>query len=226
VKLVVLWIQLPLFAIVIGPLNAFASANPAASVLQTAGTYAMAAIVAFAAITLVFALLERYPGKTTLNWDPRRLSRFTLPKAILDADPKLWPRCVSQAVFSTVFALGWQYLVQHWNSFDFGTIGTKFGPILHATYVPLMLTLLAGIAQALAALLFPSNTPLRAAIAAPFLPASSFMGDDAQWMHLGLQLPLLFVAVAVVGDAVKELWRINRSRRPGHTWTMKPAPGK
>ncbi len=248
-KLVVLWIQLPLFALILGPIDVLASAHPVSTILQTAGHYLTAAVVAFMVITVIFALLERHPAKTAHQWNPRRLSRFTIPKAILDADPKAWARGVSQAVFSLVFALGWQYVVQHWNSFGFGPFGRKLDPILQATFWPLMISLLAGVAQGITTLLFPARTQLRVIfrlanaalslvvlfilfqmraieqVAAVFMSSSGFIGSDAPWIRIGPQLPLLIVAAAIVGDAALELLRLKRAGTTGR-WTLKPAPGK
>lgn len=247
--LVILWIQLPLFAIVIGPLSAFASPHPIAAVLHTTATYLMAAVTAFTVITLVFASFERYGVRVARNWNPRHLSCFTIPKAILDADPAVWACGVSQSVFSMVFALGWQYLVQHWNSFHFGLLGSRLDPILQATYWPIMISLLAGIAQGVSAVLFPGRRDvsgvfrlanagvsltvlailfeMRAVetLAAPFLPPGALNGTHSDWIHLGLQLPIVLVAVAILADAAKVILILKNSRTK-HDWRLHPVPGK
>lgn len=245
VKAIVLWIQLPLFALIIGPLDAFSSGHPIDAILRTAGHYVFAAIMAFAVNTLVFAALERHPAKATQNWDPRRLPTFAIQKAILDTDPKRWARGVSQFAFSLVFALGWRHLVQH----SSGIIAPKLYAVLQATYWPVMISLLAGVGQGIATLFFPARTPLRAGfrlanaalslvvvvilfklqaveqIAASFLPPSALTGPDARWMHIGLQLPLLIIAAAIIADAAKELWQLKRTRTRLN-WALKPAAGK
>jgi hypothetical protein len=249
VKLVILWIQLPLFALVIGPLTALASPHPIAVIVHTAGTYLMAVITAFTVITLVFASVERYRGKTAYKWDPRSLPGFPVSRVILDADPRVWARGLTQAVFSALFAVAWQYVVQHWNAFHFGMLGSKLDPILQATYWPIMASLLTGIAQGLAAVVVPGKAQLRGifrlmnavvslivlgilfdmraieAVAARFLPAGTLTGTNADWIRVALQLPLVIIALAIVADAAMVLRELQFSRGKKN-WSLHPAPGK
>ncbi len=226
-KLVILWVQLPLFALIIAPLKAVASSSPVSAILQTAASYIQAAIIASVVITIVFAALERQRVKGAPSWDPRKLRTLTLPRLILDTDPRTCARGLAQTVSSLVFMFGWIYLVQHWNSFQFSDLGARLEPVLKEIYWPMLLALITGVLQSAATILLPARSVARHGLRianAIFtlmvvfylfkMNALEQIWAPAQpsnpWVHLGLQLPFLIVAAIIVIDAGRELLQIRR----------------
>jgi hypothetical protein len=78
-KVVVLWVLLPLFIIVsAGPF--FAAQNHLLALLLTMWLYAQAAVFAVGMITIIFGWIARYqPTMGQGNWDPRKLPRVRTP---------------------------------------------------------------------------------------------------------------------------------------------------
>ena len=86
-RLVILWILVSIFILVVGPATILSSRNPSLALIETAWTLTMAAVFAFGVITLVFAILERYPHEATLEFIPRRLPRVPPSTASAAATP-------------------------------------------------------------------------------------------------------------------------------------------
>ena len=101
-KLVIFWILTPVFVLVVGPATILAGGSPSAAIAATAWTLLMAAVFAFGVITLIFAILERYPFESNLRWNPRRLPR--VPPARTNVDPQFVSRFT--AIVETLAGLG------------------------------------------------------------------------------------------------------------------------
>lgn len=100
VKVVLLWILLPLHAVVAVP-SAFLSAHPLASMADALGSFAFSALFALGCITLVFILVS---GKDAARaWDPLKLP------PLLKQGPKPIPRSgsLAEVVFGLLFAAWW-----------------------------------------------------------------------------------------------------------------------
>ncbi len=100
VKVVLLWILLPLHVCVAVP-SAFLSAHPLASMADALGSFAFSALFALGCITLVFILLGGKDSART--WDPMKLP------PLLKQGPKPVPRSgsLAEVVFGLLFAAWW-----------------------------------------------------------------------------------------------------------------------
>src|SRR5271169_308160 len=79
-KLVVVWVILPLF-IIISAAPFFASQNHAAALVATVISYLQASVFAVGMITIAFGLLAKYqPAMGLDKWDPRKLPRVRTPR--------------------------------------------------------------------------------------------------------------------------------------------------
>ncbi|HEY3743050.1 MAG TPA: hypothetical protein VGL53_24555 [Bryobacteraceae bacterium] len=87
VKLVTLWILVPCFALIIGPIEVARSANPGLAWGATVWNLFMGQVFVFGIITLVFVLIERSDvarrafDKSADEWDPRTLPSLPASKA-------------------------------------------------------------------------------------------------------------------------------------------------
>lgn len=245
-KLVILWIEFPLFAFIIGPLNTIGSPHPIGAVFQTLSSYLLAAIVSFTAITAIFASLERHPPLLACDWDPKRLCTFTVPKAILDADPATWARGLAQVVSSIVFAIGGQIALEYWRRFHFAPFGPGLDPVLHIAYWLVICSLLLGAVQGVTVMILPGQVRLRAAlrlanavlslaVVAIFFQAkiiervlAMIFGPgilNAVWMRYSVQFSLAVIAGAVALEAVRAVLSLTRVPR-SDGWRLHAAAGK
>ena len=169
-KLVILWVLVPLFWLVIGPIALMTRGNPGAQwIVNVWSSFWVAAIIAFATITLIFALLERFQVKTKFfeNWNPRSLPRVP--------DRKNIPLAASivEIVFGIWAALWWANLVQFPGASAIERAGIKnwmWGAAwqdLHQNFfLPGLVLLLLGVAIACVNFYRPSWTPARLGIRA------------------------------------------------------------
>lgn len=81
-RIVVLWILVPVFILIVGPVTVLTAANPTLASIGTLWNLAMAAVFTLGVITLVFAILERRPVRELEKWDPRKLPRLPATKTI------------------------------------------------------------------------------------------------------------------------------------------------
>lgn len=87
VKLVALWILVPCFALIIGPIEMARSSNPGLAWGATLWNLFMGQVFTFGIITLVFVLVERSDAarrafdKSAAEWDPRTLPSLPASKA-------------------------------------------------------------------------------------------------------------------------------------------------
>ncbi|BDU72503.1 hypothetical protein [Mesoterricola silvestris] len=145
VKVVLLWILLPLFAVAAVP-SALLSDHPLASMVETLGSYAFSSIFALGCITLAFILVASQ--ERTRGWDPLKLP------PLRRQGPKPVPRAGSfaEVVFGLLFVAWWVEGFGHlpiaWSS----RLGAVYagGPLwttLHAQlFWPVLALNLAGIA--------------------------------------------------------------------------------
>jgi hypothetical protein len=86
VQLVTLWVLIPVFTLIVGPIETAQQTNPGLGLAWTLWHLGMAQVFAFGTITIVFAILERSDvtyralGKSVQGWDPAKLP--SLPLAI------------------------------------------------------------------------------------------------------------------------------------------------
>lgn len=159
-KVVLLWILVPVFLFMVGPSIVLSSSNHVLATLQVFGDWVYAEILAAAIITIVFAALERTQARLKLvdKWDIRSLP--PVPK-----QPQ--PTSRTQSVFELVFAiigLLWLLLVPYFPFLVLGPAAAflKASPLWHTFYLPIVLLALLGLARDCFSVLRPDLTWLPA----------------------------------------------------------------
>jgi len=137
-RMVLLWILVPVFIFIVGPVNLANSGGDWASALgNTIGDLWSGLFIAAGVITLVFAILERSHAHDAMacNWDPLSLP----PVRKQEKKPSL-VQTVCEMAFN-FFGLIWLLLLPHYSALILGP-ARKFltpGPIWHTFYVPIIL---------------------------------------------------------------------------------------
>jgi hypothetical protein len=137
-KMVLLWIQVPVFVFIVGPVNlANGGGNWASAVLETFGDLWSAVFIAAGTITLIFAIIERANSHlgTEIKWDPLKL-----PPVRKDEHKPSRLKTVCELGFN-IFGLIWLLLVPKYPFLILGPAAAflKAGPMLHTFYVPFVL---------------------------------------------------------------------------------------
>jgi hypothetical protein len=137
-KMVLLWILVPVFVFIVGPVNlAKAGRDWGSAVVSTLATLWSGLFIAAGTVTLVFAIIERTSAQigAETKWDPLRLP----PLRKEGRKPSLL-KAVCELAFN-VFGLIWLLLVPHYPFLILGPASAvlKAGPILHMFYLPFML---------------------------------------------------------------------------------------
>ena len=156
-KMVLLWILVPVFIFIVGPVNlANANGNWPAAILNTMGGLWSGAFTAAATITLVFAILEssKALAQHECKWDPAKLP----PLENTERKTSL-VQTVCELGFQ-VFALVWLLVIpQH----PFMILGPAAGflkatPLVHAFYLPIVLLWMFSVARSASILAKPEWT--------------------------------------------------------------------
>jgi hypothetical protein len=155
-KVVLLWMMVPLFVLIVGPAMILSASNHFGALLQTWSTLWFAMFMSAGIITLVFAVIERTEAELKFfeKWDLR-----SLPRA-----PKVQqPLSRTQTIFELVFGivgLLWILAVPHYPFLILGPAAAflQLAPMWHVFYVPLILLCLAGLARQCASLMRPQWT--------------------------------------------------------------------
>jgi hypothetical protein len=137
-KMVLLWILLPVFVFIVGPVNlAYAGGDWASAALNTVGDLWSGLFIAAGIITLVFAIIERTSAKlgTECKWDPLKLP----PVRKVERKPSLL-NAVCEFGFN-VFGLVWLLLVPQYPFMILGPAAAflKAAPLMHTFYIPFVL---------------------------------------------------------------------------------------
>jgi hypothetical protein len=155
-KVVLLWILVPVFVVIVGPAMIVPAENRWAAFFETWGTLSYAMFVAAAVITLIFAVLERTQAKLQLfdKWSLR-----SLPPA-----PKTErPPSRAQTIFELIFGVGGLLYLLAIPYAPFLILGPaaaflKPAPMWHSYYLPLILLSVVGLANQCATLVRPQWT--------------------------------------------------------------------
>ena len=136
-KMVLLWIQAPIFLFILGPINlAYANGDWGGAIANTLSEAWTAGFIAAAIITLIFAILERSPAQAAAvcKWDPLKLP--PLHKTERKVSPA---NAISQLIFG-MFGLVWLLLLpQHpFLILGPGAAFLKAAPVWSTVYVPLV----------------------------------------------------------------------------------------
>jgi hypothetical protein len=137
-KMVLLWILVPVFIFIVGPVNvANSGGNWPSAILSTFGDLWSGLFIAAGIVTLVFAIIERTSSHlgSEVKWDPLKL-----PPVPKEARKPSFLKAVSEFGFN-IFGLVWLLLVPHYPFLILGPAAAmlKAGPILHAFYLPFVL---------------------------------------------------------------------------------------
>lgn len=143
-KMVLLWILVPVFIFIVGPVNvANSNGNWGLAVANTLGNLWSGLFIAAGIVTLVFAILERTSAHlgAECKWDPLKLP----PVRKEERKPSLL-KAVCELGFG-FFGLVWLLLVPHYPVLILGPAAAflKVGPMLHTFYLPIVLLGVAGL---------------------------------------------------------------------------------
>ncbi len=137
-KMVLLWILVPVFIFIVGPVNlANSGGDWGSAVVTTLSNLWSGLFVAAGIVTLVFAILERTSAHLGAGcfWDPLKL-----PPVRKDERKPSLLKAVCELGFG-FFGLIWLLLVPHNPVLILGPAAAllKAGPILHTFYLPIVL---------------------------------------------------------------------------------------
>jgi hypothetical protein len=231
-KIVLLWVQLPLFVIIfIGSL--LSSHNPGAALASFWGSAWIAGFTSVGIITAIFVLLDRYHVNVDKvdKWNPRKLPRVPPSQATTSR----WNHFAG-FVFGTIATILWADLMWHRVAFTFpGGPAVTLLPIWEQIYWPILGLTLINAAADLISFLNPSWTRIRScvriAVDASMLvmaivlsrvanwvtisAANASAADAAKaavWIGLGVQITLFVIAFSSIWDAVVEVRRLLRAK--------------
>lgn len=232
-KLVLLWVLLPLF-VIISAAPFFVAPNHAAALVATVITYLQTSVFAVGMITIVFGwLLAKYQPQLGLDrWDPRKL-----PKVRAARDPVHIPRfgSANEVIWNLLFALWWV---------DFFRIPVGFGqqanavrvtmvPAWHNFFWPILAVIVASMSLGIVNFIRPWWTRARASLrlvidAAALVISLLLLGtgyfakvsgpglsagkaaEATRAMNLGLHITFAIMAVVFAFGVVSDLRRLVR----------------
>ena len=230
-KLIILWILPPIFILVVGPATILSGRDPLAAMVGTLWTLLMAAVFAFGVITLVFAVMERYPHESMLQWDPRKLPRVPPAKAVSRNQPVPGYTAIIEIVIGIGASLIWIYVTLLRTSFD-GAVTITLAPVWRSFFWPILLITLSGVPIGLMGWLRPwwvrARSVARLAVDAIILivagalinmgpwvrvsggslPAAS-LADANHWTNVGMSIGLGFLSLMTLIDGVQEARRLR-----------------
>ena len=191
-KAVLLWILVPVFLFIVGPVNLTnAHGNWGVAIAQTLGNLWTGLFFAAAVITLVFAILERTQAMVEINceWDPS-----TLPPLEKEESKTSLVQAVCELAFG-FFGLIWLLLVPTYPFLIFGPASAflKAAPMWHTFYWPI-------VSLAVLALLRSAITLAR--------PQWDWFPKAGQLLHTGLTLILLHYILKAAGQAPAGDWHL------------------
>ncbi len=163
-KMVLLWILVPLFIFVLGPINFVNSGSLPAAIGSTIGQLWTALFIAAGIVTLIFVILEWTHAIADIDckWDPK-----TLPPLQKPEQKTSFVKAVCELAFAWIGLL-WILALPHYPFLIFGPAAAflKAGPIWHSFYLPIVLLSVFGLARSAVILIksewdwFPSASEL------------------------------------------------------------------
>jgi hypothetical protein len=155
-KLVLLWVLIPIFIAVIGPLVIVPAANRWGAFFSTFSTLCTALFMSTVVITVVFAIIERTTDSLKLfdKWSVR-----SLPPAPKASQPRSRAHSVFEIVFGFI-GLFWLLAIPQYPFLIFGPAASflKAAPIWHQYYFWIVCLSLFGLAHQLVSLARPQWT--------------------------------------------------------------------
>jgi len=163
-KLVVLWILVPIFAVV-GPIALLQAASPVTALFSTAWHFFMWTVFTIGVLTVQFAIIERLshnrPDSRDDKWDPRQLPRFSSANSNKDTPRHI---AIAELAIGLVIGLGWLHLLWYQQHLDFNGVRVSLGPVWNSMRVPILLLGFGGIPLGLITLIWPSRTKLQSGL--------------------------------------------------------------
>jgi hypothetical protein len=225
------------FVFVVGPIAIATAVHPSQASIKTLWDLAMSAVFTVGVVTVVFAILERYPvnAKPFEKWDPRKLPR--VPK--LPPEERSTPRATAIAEMAASLIFGTLFVAWFRTTFDVGGLRITLTPIWQSMYWPFLAVILSGGVRGWMGLVWPERlrrrfwmrvginavTVILAGIllhagswvnlAAPSLSALDIR-DAAKWTNFGVKIFLIVTVVIAAGDAIPEGLKIFRKRSQWH----------
>jgi hypothetical protein len=156
-KMVLLWILVPVFIFIVGPVNlANAGGDWGPAVATTLANLWSGLFIAAGIVTLVFAIVERTNAQLAVEcaWDPLKL-----PPVRTHERKTSFAKSTCELTFG-VFGLIWLLLVPHYPVLILGPAAAflKAGPLWHTFYVPILLLSFAGLLRSATMLARPQWT--------------------------------------------------------------------
>ena len=206
-RLVLLWVLLPLSILVATGTAFFRAQDRAMAVLQTLGGLWTGALTAFATITIVFAVLERFQHKLHVKeWDPHRLP--AVPKT-RDSRKILRVASVVEIVWGLIFVFWWVGAL-HLPSIPGNTVQVRLTPVWQQFYWLIILTSVASVTLSSANLIRPWWSRLRAGIRLAIDATTAVMAFLL--VRMG---PLVDVtSVSVTGEQLARIRQATESAMP------------
>jgi len=189
-KMVLLWIMVPVFVFIVGPVNlANAGGHLGSAIAQTMANLWSAVFIAAGVITLVFAVLERTQALVghTCKWDPS-----TLPPLEKREKKTSQVQAVCELGFGW-FGLIWLLLLPQYPVLILGPAAAflKAAPMWHSFYLPIVLLAAVSVVRSAVILVRPRWT---------WFPATSHL------LQTALSMLLLHYILAAAGQTAGGNW--------------------
>jgi hypothetical protein len=145
-KMVLLWILVPVFVFIVGPVNfAYSGGDWGSALASTFADLWSGLFIAAGIVTLVFAIIERTNKHlgSEIKWDPLKL-----PPVRRDERKPSPLKAVCEFGFN-IFGLVWLLLLPHYPFLILGPAAAllKAAPLLHTFYVPFVLLSVVALAR-------------------------------------------------------------------------------
>jgi hypothetical protein len=235
-RVVLLWILVPVFVLVIAPSAVIGGAGPVGVLIATVLGLLQAALYTVGIVTIAFGLIERFGLVRGLyaRWDPRKLPALPVSRAAR-----------TQPVGATIFALACRVVFTTWwltilwtgTIYKDSTLIVALAEVWHALFWPILALSLVGVVTDAAALYAPSSQRTRsmvriatdcASLAVVFLLMRAGVwidvgGSDAtttaagalrEWLNLLTLVCIGGAGLMAVAEAIVSAVSLRRASRP------------
>jgi hypothetical protein len=236
-KLVMLWVQIPVMLFIVAPTLYFTSPHPNAALLDLARQLPTVAISTFGIITIIFVCLERFQfgaaGRSFEDWDPRSLP--ALMPVTSQIQPQLRSVAISELVSGIVFTVGWVYFVRFHPSVNLDVLQFTLAPVWRNNFWPILFLFGSGIPTGCIGLFRPSLerllASLRLAVHAGTLILIAVVLEAGTWIeirstklpapqvaeivrgyNLGIRIAFLVITIIALIHIVQEVRRIVKAK--------------
>ncbi len=152
-KMTLLWMMLPIFVFIVGPMQWVKTGSFGAAIGSTIGIMCTGSFIAAGIITLVFVMIERTQKNLALvdKWDPRSLPPLEKPERKASGG-----KTACELIFSFM-ALAWLLLVPYKPFLILGPAASflSAAPMWHTFYAPVLLLTVASILRLIVILVRP-----------------------------------------------------------------------